>query len=97
MHRFEEVERPRLFPSSIRKLDTVLPNEWTFFQFLEQTQTPESPVSVSHQRFADVMTRKDFFFEKDYLAPFAREDAGNGAPRGSTTHYYDVESICIHA
>src|SRR6185369_5967191 len=89
MYRLEEVEGARLLARSIRKLDAVLPYEWTFSQFFEQTQTPEGPVSISHQRLTDVMTWKDFFFEKDYLAPFAREHAGNGTPCGSTTHYYD--------
>jgi hypothetical protein len=67
------------------------------FNFSSKPKRRKGPVSVSHQRLTDVMTRKDFFFEKDYLAPFAREHAGNGAPCGSTTHYYDVKSICIHA
>jgi hypothetical protein len=98
MDRFEEVERPRFFPSGIRKLHTVLSNERTFLHFFEYAQPSERPVSVSHQRLADVMTRKDLFFEKDYLAPFARENAGNSAPCGSTTHYDDVEIIIgIHA
>src|SRR6185503_6875461 len=97
MHCFKEVERTRLLPRGIRKLHTVLPNEWTFLQLLEHSQTTERPVSVGHQRFTNVMTRKNFFFEKDYLAPFTRENAGNRAPCGSTTHYDDVEIICIHA
>jgi hypothetical protein len=43
------------------------------------------------------MPRKNLFLEKDYLAAFARQNAGNGTPRGSTTHYDDVISIVIHA
>src|SRR6185369_7813739 len=98
MHRFEEVERPRFLTRGIRKLHTVLSNKRTFLHFFEYAEPSKRPVSVSHQRFADVMTRKDLFFEKNYLAPFARENAGNSAPCGSTTHYDDVEIIIgIHA
>src|SRR6185503_3089163 len=92
MHSLEEIERPRLFACRICKLDTVLPNEWTFLQFLEQAETSKGPIRVSHQRLANVMSRKYFFLEQDYLAPFARQHAGHGAPCGSTTHYYDVKS-----
>jgi hypothetical protein len=44
-----------------------------------------------------MMTRKYFFFEEDYFAPFARENAGDRAPGGPATHYNDVESVGIHA
>src|ERR1043165_909055 len=98
VHCFEEVERPRLFTGRIRKLHAVLPNEWTFSQFFEHSETLKGPVGVSHQRLTDVMTRKYLFLEKDYLAPLARQHAGHGAPCGSTTHYNDVKSIIgIHA
>src|SRR4051794_39966416 len=98
MYRLEEVERPRLLARRICKLHAVLPNKRTLLQFLEYTKTTEGPVSVGHQRFADVMTRKNLFLENDYLASFARENAGNSAPCWSTTHYNDVEIIiCIHA
>ena len=63
MHRFKEIERPRLLARGIRKLHAVLANKRTCLQFLEHAQTTEGPVSVSHQRFADVMTRKNFFLE----------------------------------
>src|SRR6185437_13863725 len=98
MDSFEEVERSRFFSGGIRKLHTVLPNKRTCLQFFEYTQTSKRPVSISHQRFADVMTRKDFFLEKNYLAAFACENAGHRTPCGSTTHYDDVEIIIgIHA
>src|ERR1700741_813532 len=93
MYRFEEIKRARLFPGRIGKLHAVLPNEWTFLQFLEQPETPKGPIRVSHQRLTNVMPRKDFFLKQDYLASFARQHAGYRAPCGSTTHYYDVKSI----
>ena len=91
MHGFEEIERARLFTRWICKLDTVLADERTVLQFLEQAHAPKGPVGVSHQRFADVMTRKHFFLKQDHLAAFARQNAGNGTPRGSTTHHDDVK------
>jgi hypothetical protein len=43
------------------------------------------------------MTWKNLFLEQDYLATFAGQNAGNGTPCGSTTHYNDVKFIVIHA
>src|SRR6185369_13114751 len=97
MHGFEEIERPRLLARRVGKLHAVLAHKRALPEFLEYAETAEGPVSVGHQRFADVMTRKNFFFENDYLAAFARQNAGNGAPCGSTTHYDDVVCIVIHA
>src|SRR5262245_33356716 len=98
MHRLEEIERPRLFPRGVCELNAVLPHEWTGFQFFKQAETAERPVSVSHQRFADVMTWKNFLLEENYLAALARQNTGNRTPRGPTTHYDDVKFIvCIHA
>ena len=90
MHGFEEVERPRLFARGVRKLHAVLAHERTLLELLEQAHATKRPVGVGHQRLADVMARKYFLLEEDYLAPFARQHTGNGTPCGSTTHYYDV-------
>src|SRR5687767_15118135 len=97
MHTLEEVERARLLPRGVCKLHAVLAHERTLFEFLEQAQAAEGPIGVSHQRFADVVTRKYFLLKQDYLAAFARQDAGNRTPCGSTTHYYDVVFVRVHA
>ncbi len=39
-------------------------------------------VRVGHQRFADMMAWELFLLEEDDLAPFARQDAGDGTARG---------------
>jgi len=63
VHSLKEVERARLLAGRICKLDTVLPNKWTLLQFLEQSETLKRPLRVSHQRLANVMSRKYFFLE----------------------------------
>src|SRR6185503_7269330 len=68
MHGFEEIERTRFLARRVSKLDAVLSYEWALFQLVDQTHAPECPISVSHQRLADVMTGKNLFFEQDYLA-----------------------------
>src|SRR5689334_5400731 len=87
MHRLEKIEWPGLFTRRVRKLHAVLPNEGTFLQLFEYTETTEGPIRISHQRFADVMARKDLLLKKNYLSSFACENAGNRAPCGSSTHY----------
>src|ERR1044071_2973395 len=81
MDSLEEVKRARLFAGRICKLDTVLPNEWTFSQFFEYSQTLKGPIGVSHQRLANVMSRKNFFLAENDLAPLARQHSGHGTPR----------------
>src|SRR5262245_65069558 len=97
MYGFKEIERTRLFSYVICKLDTVLSDEWTLLELFQQAHPLKSPVSVSHQRLADVMPRKFFLFKKDYAATLALQNAGDRAACGSTTDYNDVVLICIHA
>src|SRR6185369_4977159 len=98
MDSLEEIKRARLFACRIRKLDTVLPNEWTLSQFFEYSKTLKGPIRVSHQRLTDMMSRKNFFLEKNYPPALARQHSSHGTPCGSTTHYNDVKSIIgIHA
>ena len=72
MNSLEEVKRARLFAGRICKLDTVLPNKWTFPQLLKYSETLKGPIRVSHQRLTNVMPRKNFLLEKNDLAPLAR-------------------------
>src|SRR5678815_3138247 len=97
MHGFEEIKRPRFLACGIGELDAVLPHKRALLQLLEHTHATKGPVSVSHQRFADVMTGKYCLLEQDYTATLAGQHAGDGTPCGHTTHYYDVVSIINHA
>ena len=97
MHGFKKIERSRLLAGRVCKLHAVLANERTLFEFFEQAETTKGPIRISHQRLANMMTRKYCLLKQNHAAPFAREHAGNGTPCGSTTHYDDVEIIIIHA
>src|SRR6266498_4091084 len=97
VYSFEEVKGTRLFPHLVRKLNTVLADEGTLFELLEEAHALERPIGVGHQRFTDVMARKHFFFEKDDAAAFALEYAGNGAAGRTPAHHDNVIGICSHA
>src|SRR5687768_9215617 len=97
MHSFKEIERTRFLAGGVCKLHAVLAHKRTILELLEQPHATEGPVSVGHQRLANVMARKHFFLKQNYLAAFARQNTRDGTPGRSTTHYNDVVIICVHA
>src|SRR6185295_11080653 len=63
MIRFEEIKRARFAARGVCELNAVLANEWTLLELLENSHSLKGPVSIGHQRFADVVPREFFLLE----------------------------------